>query len=375
MTPRLLRTLPIRVRSYSTPPYLSRAHVPPSASSSSSSSGPSAPHVGPFPLPHSQLDRDYLISQQAKTWSQLKGPEKVGEVAKQTSSFFVVIAGAGLCGLVFWAVGSELFSENSPTRIFEDITRRLERDPGLNSILVGPFGFHGSTTSDRLRRNRRISHSLTHDPHSGLETLFIRFTVEGRPDPNAPTSAGVDGAAADESWLDWCKRWIGPLVWEDSHRPGNYHPSLSTDAEERARALERADAARREEDRRTKSWTGWAAGFVGNAFGGITRGVASGGAATREGADAPGGGGLFKRLRKPKLGEYSSGEVVAELQKDPRTNQFVYKQLFVALPDTASPSYYRHDIPTDVVVPPEDGAVQKGLDRLRVWQRSRTVVQ
>ena len=53
------------------------------------------------------------------------------QVARQTSSLFVVAFGAGLCGLVFWAVGTELFSENSPTRIFEDIVERLERDDNV----------------------------------------------------------------------------------------------------------------------------------------------------------------------------------------------------------------------------------------------------
>lgn len=137
-TPRLIRTLPRTIRFYSTPPpssqahpYLSRSNVNPSSSTSSTTS----PHVGPFPLPHSQLDRDYLISQQAKTWSKLNPTEKVGQVARQTTSFFVVLAGAGLCGLVFWAVGSELFSENSPTRIFEDITERLEKDQGVSISL------------------------------------------------------------------------------------------------------------------------------------------------------------------------------------------------------------------------------------------------
>lgn len=135
MTTRLSRAIPSTIRYYSTPPpasshpYLSRSQLNSAASTSSSSS---SPHIGPFPLPNSQLDRDYAISQQAKTWSKLNTPERIGVAAKQTSSFFVVIAGAGLCGLVVWAVGSELFSENSPTRIFEDCTERIKQDKEVN---------------------------------------------------------------------------------------------------------------------------------------------------------------------------------------------------------------------------------------------------
>lgn len=138
MTTRLTRMIPSTIRYYSTPPpasshpYLSRSQLNSAASSSSS---PSSPHVGPFPLP-SQLDRDYAISQQAKTWSKLNTPERIGVAAKQTSSFFVVIAGAGLCGLVVWAVGSELFSENSPTRIFEDCTERIKQDKEVSISLL-----------------------------------------------------------------------------------------------------------------------------------------------------------------------------------------------------------------------------------------------
>ena len=57
--------------------------------------------------------------------------------------------------------------------------------------------------------------------------------------------------------------------------------------------------------------------------------------------------------------------------QDPQSNQFVYKQLFIAIPDTQTLNHYRHDISTDVITPAEG----KGIDRLRVWQRNRTVVQ
>lgn len=171
----------------------------------------------------------------------------------------------------------------------------------MNSILIGPLAFHGSSnSSDRLRRNRRISHSLTRDPSTGAETLFIRFVVEGR-DPNR------EALESDESWLDWAKKWIGPLVWQDSHHPDNYHPTLSIDERERERAL--ALERERAEEAKKSSWSG----FLANAFGGLTRGIM--GSSSSSNGSTEGGGGLFKRLSKPKLGEYSTGEVVAELQK------------------------------------------------------------
>ncbi|GAA5963593.1 hypothetical protein JCM3765_004335 [Sporobolomyces pararoseus] len=366
ITKQLLRTVTKRTRVYSTTPQ--SPHPYPYLNSTSSSST-SSPHVGPFPLPHtsSKLDRDYLISQQAKTWSRMNKPEKAQELAKQTSSFFVVTLGAGLCGLVVWAVASELFSENSPTRIFEDITQRLKEDQILNEMLIGPLSFHGSSTSsDRLRRQRRIQHSITRDPQSGQETLFIRFIVEGK-DPNAAKEE------QEESWLDWSKKWIGPLVWQDSKHPENYNPTLSKHLEQEQERL-RKEKEQQERSSLTSSWSNYLSSTLSSAFGGLLPKSSS---TTINNSSNEGGSGLFKRLRKPKLGEFSTGEVVAELIKNPQTNQFVYKQLFVAVPDTATPSYYRHDIPTQVVVPPPEGEQQQrgGLNRLRIWQRSRTVVQ
>lgn len=162
-----------------------------------------------------------------------------------------------------------------------------------------------------MRRNRRISSSLSVDPRTGLETLFVRFYVEGT-DPLAAE------AQANETWLDWAKRWIGPAVWEDSHRPGGYAPRLSnglTEEEEEAR-LERERRRAVEEERR-KSWSGWAAskvgGVVGSMFGGV-HGLRTG-AGGVDGDAGAAGSGFFRRAKKPRLGEYTTGEVVAELQK------------------------------------------------------------
>ncbi|GAA6060608.1 hypothetical protein JCM10212_004587 [Sporobolomyces blumeae] len=390
-TQRLLRALaskPERVtRAYSTgtprPSSASQAHPYLSQLDSASTSGSasSSPHVGPFPLPNTPSDRDRLIQQQARQWSQLRPGEKIGVAAQQTSSFFVVVAGAGLCTLVVWAVSSELFGDNSPTKIFEDAVERVKADHELNTMLVPPLTFYGSPTSaasPRLRRNRRIAHSHSTDPTTGLETLFIRFYVQAAEDPVEKRRRLDAGQGTTwENALDWLKTWVGPLVWQDSHHPDNYHPHLSSD--ERARQFDEEERRRIERERLERSnetWAGWAwngvTGSIGSAFGGITKGMrepahhqADGDASVRR------GGGLFKRARKPRLGEFTDGEVVAELQKDPESKQFVYKQLFVAIPDTTTPNYYRHDIPTDVVEP---GTEQKGLDRLRIWQRSRTVV-
>ena len=182
-------------------------------------------------------------------------------------------------------------------------------------MLIPPLAFHGASSSSdqRLRRNRRISHSLTTDSTTGLETLFIRFYVEGQ-DPSRE--------GEEESWLDWAKINIGPLIWQDSHHPTNYNPKLSADTRrEEEEELELRRKQSEEEEKRRTSWKSWLGGFVGGAFGGVTRGVRE-----AEGSSSSGGG-LFKRARKPKLGEHYTGEVVAELQKVRSLPSFLFLSL------------------------------------------------
>ncbi|GEM09086.1 mitochondrial inner membrane translocase complex, subunit Tim21 [Rhodotorula toruloides] len=303
------------------------------------SSANSGPHLGPFPMPNAE--REARIADSQRKWAQM----------------------GGLFLLVIYAFSSELFGEASPTRIFEDCVDRVKADEELQTMLAPPLSFHGSSSSSRVRRNRRISHSLSKDPSTGVETLFVRFYVEGT-DPLAAE------AAANESWLDWAKRWIGPAVWEDSHHPGTYRPKLSsglTEEEEEAR-IEEERREKLDEERR-KTWGGWLSSSVGSAVGSVFGGLNGlrGGAVAEEGAASSGRRGFFSRQKKPRLGEYTTGEVVAELRKDPTSGHFVYEQLFVAIPDARAPNYYRHNINTTTVIPSEE----KALDRLRFWNRSK----
>lgn len=104
---------------------------------SPSSSTTSGPHLGPFPLPadpppsdsaSDSARRQARIDASSRQWSQLGVAERAGVVATQGASLVVVVAGAGLFALVAYAFTSELFSEASPTRIFEDCVERVKKD-------------------------------------------------------------------------------------------------------------------------------------------------------------------------------------------------------------------------------------------------------
>ncbi|KAI5476465.1 mitochondrial inner membrane translocase complex, subunit Tim21 [Pseudohyphozyma bogoriensis] len=324
------------------------------APGSASGSFPSDDTVGPFPLPPggggATYDREGAIRDAQKSWKQLKGREKMGKVWTQASSLVVVLVGGGIAGLVLFSTGSELASPNSPTNIFEDCVERVKASQELNSLLLPPLTFHGTTSSSsRMRRNRRVSHALTTDPRDGLEVLVVKFWVEGK-EP-------VDPNAADTPW-DTVKKWVGPLIWEDSRDPGSYvpRPSEKKAEVEREREIERARREREERERKV-GWGEWVGNGVASMFRGLVpRGV------TKDGREISGASGLFKKKEKPKQGEFSSGECVAELKKDPKTNNFVYQQLYVDVPDSRHPNHYRVYISTDVI----EGS-RKGWDRLRFW--------
>lgn len=157
----------------------------------------------------------------------------------------------------------------------------------LRTLLLPPLSFHGASNGNRLNRNRRISSTHATDPSTGAELLFVKFWVEGL----APVND------TDTNWWDTVKKWVGPLIWEDSSRPGSYVPTPS---------VPKVEPPPPEPVGRT--WGGWAADGLASVFGGIIpRRKDANGAAARES--------LFARPRKPALGEYYTGEVFAELEK------------------------------------------------------------
>jgi hypothetical protein len=115
-----------------------------------------------------------------------------------------VVFGITISGLIIYAVSSELFASNSPTKIFDQCTEILKKDPETQSILQEPIRYHAETSGGR--RNRRVLSTLSVDAATGREKMTISFAVEGK-EPDAPS---------DESYWHKFKRWIRPIVLEPS---------------------------------------------------------------------------------------------------------------------------------------------------------------
>ena len=160
----------------------------------------------------------------------------------------------------------------------------------IQSTLLPPLTFHGANSSNRLRRNRRISHSLTTDA-DGTERMLVRFWVEGQ----------VPDNGEDKYWWDTVKEWGGPLIWEDSTKPGSYVPQPTHPK----------PAPSPPPPPPPQTWGGWVSSGLSSVFGGLVPRTTVG----ENGQPTTGSASLFKRARKPQLGEFSTGEAVAELKK------------------------------------------------------------
>ncbi|PWN46083.1 hypothetical protein IE81DRAFT_344148 [Ceraceosorus guamensis] len=82
-----------------------------------------------------------------KEWSELKGREKVFRASLNTSRLTIVLIGGTLTLAVFWSVSTELFASNSPTVIFEDACKRINRSDEIRQHLLPPLKFHSRGTA------------------------------------------------------------------------------------------------------------------------------------------------------------------------------------------------------------------------------------
>lgn len=184
--------------------------------------------------------------------------------------------------------------------------------------------------------------------------MTLRFYVEG----TAPVEEG------ETNYMDTLKKWIGPLIFEDSHHPGNYVPTPSIP---KPTPLPPPPPL-------VASWQSWLTESVLKLFGTLVR--------TKK--DAKGETivttSLFSRPTRPKPGEFWTGEVTAELRKvptfpqvvggaeeneqndltrfffrlllqDPATGNFVYTQCYVDIPESRARNSYRVNVPTANVSP------------------------
>lgn len=162
----------------------------------------------------------------------------------------------------------------------------------IRSLIIPPLSFHGQSSSNRLRRNRRVS-SSTSTNALGQEIMIVRFWVEGTPPKDD----------RETNWMDTLKKWIGPIIFEDSYRPGSYVPTPSI----------KPNPAPPPPPPPPRTWSGWVGDGLAAVFGSLIPTTTKDGKKT--GGEAVTPANMFKKPRRPKAGEYWTGEATAELRK------------------------------------------------------------
>lgn len=214
----------------------------------------------------------------------------------------MVIFGITISGLIIYAVSSELFASNSPTKIFDQCTEILKKDKETQSILQEPIRYHAETSGGR--RNRRVLSTLSVDPTTGREKMTVSFAVEGKT-PDGPS---------DESYWHRFKRWIRPIVVEPS------------DASALIPTPPTRETVEKPQDEDSRSW-------IGSIFGSLLPSNLGGSPSTSK-SHTP----TVSRMRtKPAKGYFTHGEAIAVLLLNDK-GTFELQSLTVYYPRMHTPS-------------------------------------
>ncbi|XP_046577907.1 mitochondrial import inner membrane translocase subunit Tim21-like [Haliotis rubra] len=116
-----------------------------------------------------------LVEAKEGPYSGLTRGEKVKEAGKDISYGLVILVGVGITGIIFYVVGRELFSSQSPSGIYGDALKKCMENDQLISMLGEPLKGYGEMT--RRRRRRHVSHQEFES--GGVKYMRMRFYVEG----------------------------------------------------------------------------------------------------------------------------------------------------------------------------------------------------
>ncbi|XP_071086734.1 mitochondrial import inner membrane translocase subunit Tim21-like [Haliotis cracherodii] len=116
-----------------------------------------------------------IVKAKEGPYSGLTRGEKVKEAGKDISYGLVILVGVGITGIIFYVVGRELFSSQSPSGIYGNALKKCMENDQLISMLGEPMKGYGEMT--RRRRRRHVSHQEFES--GGVKHMRMRFYVEG----------------------------------------------------------------------------------------------------------------------------------------------------------------------------------------------------
>ncbi len=102
---------------------------------------------------------------------------KVKQAGKDATYTGIVLVGLGVTGLMFYAIGRELFSSQSPSGVYGNAFKECINNTEVSDSLGTPIKGYGETT--RRGRRRHVSHHefITDD---GRKHMRMKFYIEGQ---------------------------------------------------------------------------------------------------------------------------------------------------------------------------------------------------
>ncbi|XP_006823641.1 mitochondrial import inner membrane translocase subunit Tim21-like [Saccoglossus kowalevskii] len=101
---------------------------------------------------------------------------RVVETSKNVSYVGIILVGVGITGLMFYTIGKELFSSNSPNTIYTNALKLCKSDQRVIDSVGVPIKAYGETTRRGWRKH--VSH-LEYEKE-GVGYLRMKFYIQGR---------------------------------------------------------------------------------------------------------------------------------------------------------------------------------------------------
>ncbi|KAH9810431.1 hypothetical protein DFH28DRAFT_985949 [Melampsora americana] len=239
-------------------------------------------NLGPFRIPKESIKSNSSIDH--LNWNQLNWNQTFKRSFLTLRNLLIVGIGTSIGTLVIYSILSELFAPSSMTNLIISITQTISTSTSLHQILIPPHLFHTSTSSKQILSS---SHSNHHLP----QHLEIRLMIEG--------SKSYPEIQTDYLTLAFyqtlLKRYLSPLITSKIKED-----SLEDQMKRKEERMKQKES--KEMESMKDGWKDWMKSVLANLM--ITQ--------TKENPK--------KRLnwfesQRPSLGEYQTGEVIAEIIK------------------------------------------------------------
>ncbi|KAK2193046.1 hypothetical protein NP493_18g10000 [Ridgeia piscesae] len=122
-----------------------------------------------------QTHRQIVEATEQKTFSELTVGQKVARVGKDATYTGVIVLGVGVTCLMFYAIGRELFSSQSPSGVYSKAFKLCRK----SYEVVDTFGEPMKAFGEMTRRGRRRYVSNVEYEKEGVKHMRMKFYLEG----------------------------------------------------------------------------------------------------------------------------------------------------------------------------------------------------